>query len=175
MIATHVITTVIMAGLRLAGCQSTSPTLGFPPTTPASATVVPASCHVVDGRADIRCTPGALNPDVTQATIHSTICVPGWTTTIRPPAAFTNLLKTSQMQQYGETGPPSAYEEDHLIPLEAGGSPTDPRNLWPEPLAGPAGAHTKDHDENTARRDICAGRSTLAQAQQRLLAKWTHS
>jgi hypothetical protein len=27
----------------------------------------------------------------------------------------------------------ACYEEDHLIPLEDGGGPTDPRNLWPEP------------------------------------------
>jgi hypothetical protein len=25
------------------------------------------------------------------------------------------------------------YEEDHLISLEDGGDPTDPRNLFPEP------------------------------------------
>jgi len=31
-------------------------------------------------------TPGALNPSVTQANIHSTICVRGYTKTIRPPA-----------------------------------------------------------------------------------------
>ncbi|MBV8598859.1 MAG: hypothetical protein JO017_08565, partial [Actinobacteria bacterium] len=30
-------------------------------------------------------TPGATNPDVTQATIGSTICVRGWTATVRPP------------------------------------------------------------------------------------------
>ena len=27
----------------------------------------------------------------------------------------------------------SDYQEDHLISLELGGNPTDPRNLWPEP------------------------------------------
>jgi hypothetical protein len=26
----------------------------------------------------------------------------------------------------------ACYEEDHLIPLEDGGDPTDSRNLWPE-------------------------------------------
>ena len=31
-------------------------------------------------------TPGSLNPDVTQATIGSTICVRGWTATVRPPS-----------------------------------------------------------------------------------------
>jgi hypothetical protein len=32
-------------------------------------------------------TPGALNPKVTQATIGTTICVRGWTQTVRPPQA----------------------------------------------------------------------------------------
>jgi hypothetical protein len=41
--------------------------------------------------------PGALNPAVTQATIHSTICVPSWTATIRPPATYTNRLKRRQL------------------------------------------------------------------------------
>jgi hypothetical protein len=40
---------------------------------------------------DSSCTPGAYNPDVTQSTIHSTICVSGWTATARPP--YTNPLK----------------------------------------------------------------------------------
>ena len=59
-------------------------------------------------------TPGVLNPDVTQATIGSTICVQGWTRSIRPPTEYTNALKLRQMGSYGETGPPSAF---HLPPL----------------------------------------------------------
>ena len=78
-------------------------------------------------------TPGVLNPDVTQANIRSTICRRGWTDTIRPPVDYTNALKSRQMRQYGETGSLSDYQEDHLISLELGGNPTDPRNLWPEP------------------------------------------
>src|SRR5581483_3255450 len=42
--------------------------------------------------------PGVLDPDVTQATIHSTICVRGWTSTIRPPVEYTNELKLRQMR-----------------------------------------------------------------------------
>jgi hypothetical protein len=78
-------------------------------------------------------TPGSLNPDVTQATIGQTICVRGWTATVRPPTDYTNRLKAAQMPQYAETGSPSDYQEDHLISLELGGNPTDPKNLWPEP------------------------------------------
>lgn len=82
---------------------------------------------------DPKITPGALNPNVRQTTIRKTICRSGWTKTIRPPVSYTNALKIQQMVLYGETGSPSDYEEDHLLPLELGGAPRNPKNLWPEP------------------------------------------
>ena len=109
-------------------------------------------------------TPGVLNPDVTQETIASTICRRGWTRTIRPPVEYTNALKLRQMKEYGETGPPSAYQEDHLISLELGGHPTDPRNLWPEPYPR---AREVDAIENELNAEVCDGTLTLAEAQQR--------
>jgi hypothetical protein len=109
-------------------------------------------------------TPGVLNPDVTQANIRSTICRHGWTETIRPPTDYTNALKTKQMRQYGEKGSLSGYQEDHLISLELGGSPTDPRNLWPEPYPR---ASDVDQIENELNGEVCSGQLTLAQAQQR--------
>jgi hypothetical protein len=109
-------------------------------------------------------TPGVVNPNVTRATIHRTICVSGWTTTIRPPVGYTNALKLEQMAQYGDVGSPSNYEEDHLISLELGGHPTDPRNLWPEPY--PRAAHV-DTLENELNAQVCGGSLTLAQAQER--------
>jgi hypothetical protein len=85
------------------------------------------------------------NPDVTQSTITSTICVSGWTSTIRPPTSYTNPLKTQGIKDYGYTDTSlSSYEEDHFLPLEVGGSPRDPRNLWPEPHSGTPGSSTKD-------------------------------
>jgi hypothetical protein len=109
-------------------------------------------------------TPGVLNPNVTQANIRSTICRRGWTATIRPPVSYTNALKVRQMRQYGETGSPSDYQEDHLISLEMGGNPTDPRNLWPEPYPR---ASEMDQIENELNSEICDGQLTLAQAQQK--------
>jgi hypothetical protein len=73
------------------------------------------------------------NPDVTQSTIAKTICVALWTKPVRPPASYTNALKVQQMKQYNETGSVKNYEEDHLIPLELGAAPRNPKNLWPEP------------------------------------------
>jgi hypothetical protein len=109
-------------------------------------------------------TPGALNPDVTQLTIRSTICAHGWTATIRPPVEYTNELKRRQMRAYGEVGPASAYQEDHLISLELGGDPTDPRNLWPEPYPRAADV---DRIENELNAAVCSGRLSLPDAQQK--------
>ena len=53
------------------------------------------------GEPDPSLTPGVLNPAVTQATIHSTICVSGWTATIRPGSPYTGALKVQQIAQYG--------------------------------------------------------------------------
>jgi hypothetical protein len=60
-------------------------------------------------------TPGVVNPDVTQANIRSTVCRRGWTATVRPPVDYTNALKARQMRAYGETGSPSAYQEDQRV------------------------------------------------------------
>ena len=110
-------------------------------------------------------TPGVLNPDVTPATLRSTVCRHGWTRTIRPPVEYTDGLKRAQMRAYHETGPPSAYQEDHLISLELGGDPADPRNLWPEPIAI---AEQVDQVENDLNRKICTGEITLAEGQRRI-------
>jgi hypothetical protein len=107
-------------------------------------------------------TPGVLNPDVTQATIHSTICVSGWTKTIRPPTSYTNELKQKQMREYGVGGSLSDYQEDHLISLELGGHSTDPRNLWPEPYPR---ASKVDTIENELNDKVCSGELTLEDAQ----------
>ena len=123
-----------------------------------------------------RVTPGALNPSVTQANIHSTICVRGYTKTIRPPSSYTTALKIQQLS----TLPYSAFkdlntrdfEEDHLISLELGGSPTDPKNLWPEPYASTAGARTKDKLENALHALVCNGSLTLQTAQKAISTNW---
>ena len=125
----------------------------------------PAHVHATPAIvADPARTPGVLNPDVTQANIRSTVCRHGWTATIRPPTEYTNQLKRKQIRQYGETGSLSDYQEDHLISLELGGDPTDPRNLWPEPY--PRAAEV-DKIENELNAEVCSGQLTLSQAQQR--------
>jgi hypothetical protein len=66
-------------------------------------------------------TPGAINLNVNQSNIMSTICVSGFTKTIRPPANYTTKLKIRQLKSgYTFLGLTLTkfYEEDHLIPLE---------------------------------------------------------
>lgn len=115
-------------------------------------------------RASATLTPGVLNPEVTQSTIRATICMHGWTRTIRPPVAYTNELKREQMREYNRSGGPSAYQEDHLISLELGGHPTDRRNLWPEPYPR---ASAVDQLENELNAKVCSGAMSLADAQRR--------
>ena len=106
--------------------------------------------------------PGALNLQVTQANIAQTICAPGWTRSIRPPAQYTGALKRRQIAERHLPGRLSDYEEDHLIPLNLGGHPTSPDNLWPQPIRQ---AQLKDKLEYALNRAVCAGRMTLAAAQ----------
>lgn len=109
-------------------------------------------------------TPGVLNPAVTQATIGATVCRSGWTRTVRPPTDYTNALKRRQMRAYGERGPMSGYQEDHLVSLELGGDPTDPQNLWPEPYPRAAKVDTIENELNA---QVCSGQLSLAEAQQK--------
>ena len=120
-------------------------------------------------------TPGSVNPNVTQSNIRSTICVPGFTATIRPPSSYTTSLKVKQLSSgYAVNGDydTSHYEEDHLISLELGGHPTDPKNLWPEPYADKFGARVKDRIENKLHQLVCDGSLTLKTAQKAIASNW---
>ncbi len=127
-------------------------------------------------------TPGAINPSVTQANIDQTICRPGgYTRSIRPDESYTEQLKRRQIREYGypqqmghDAFRLSNYEEDHLISLELGGSPDDPRNLWPEPhhVIGGWGSYVKDQLENKLHRMVCRHQITLKQAQKMIATNW---
>ena len=123
-------------------------------------------------------TPGVTNSDVTQADIDQTICKPGWTATIRPPASYTKNLKETGIIQYGYSDSNlNDYEEDHFIPLELGGSPTDPKNLWPEPYNNEVngkvvGALQKDMVEDFLKKQVCNGTITLKDAQDQISSDW---
>jgi len=110
--------------------------------------------------------PGALNPDVTQSNVGVTICVPNWTASVRPSSGYTSSLKQQQMADLGyRDRDPSHFEEDHLVPLGAGGQPTAPSNLWPQPRGQ---AKRDDPLETKIQRAICAGQITLAEGQRQI-------
>lgn len=127
-------------------------------------------CHINGQLPDKACTPGVADPRVMQDNIQQTICVSGYTKTVRPPVAYTSQLKLQQMAQYGFTDSPAMHEEDHLISLELGGSPTDPKNLWPEPGASP---NAKDKVENLLHQRVCSGQISLQEAQTEISQDWT--
>jgi hypothetical protein len=70
------------------------------------------------------------------------------------------------------TGPASGFEEDHVVPLELGGAPAGPANLWPQPRTGTTTAGKKDVEENALNRAVCNGRIKLADAQRKIVADW---
>lgn len=134
----------------------------------------PAHCTSQGSLPDARCTPGALNTQITQENLKDTLCNPDWSTkSIRPPSSYTTMLKKNQIKQYGYIDTSTAsYEEDHLISLELGGSPTDPNNLWPESYSTTPGAREKDRVENYLHAQVCAGAITLAAAQKEISTDW---
>ncbi len=122
---------------------------------------------------DANQTPGFTNPAVTPENIQKTICVPGYTSKIRPPAYYTTTLKKQQLKQAKYADKTAAdYEEDHLISLEIGGHPRDPKNLWPQSYSGAWNAHMKDTLENELHRRVCAGQLDLREAQSMISTDW---
>jgi len=110
---------------------------------------------------------GEVDTHVTQATIPSTICQPGYTAKVRPPRTVTDAVKRRLIN--GHSGSPQDYELDHLIPLGLGGHPTSPNNLW---LQNWSEAAIKDRDELRLHRKVCSGRMTLEQAQHEMVTTW---
>jgi hypothetical protein len=128
--------------------------------------------------------PGAIEPKVTQDNIADNICNKEFlTSSVRPPSSYTKKLKEQQMADiYGDTvhqemedlgganydedkcvshsDNTRCYEEDHIVSLQNGGAPSDPRNLFPEPYTTTVdgdrvGAREKDKVENYVHNGIC--------------------
>ena len=124
---------------------------------------------------DPTCTPGAVSPAVTQATIARTICASGYTRSVRPPRDVTDREKRLSSQAYGYGGPFGTSEYDHLVPLGLGGDPNDARNLWLEPnedARATTNTNGKDAVEATLHAAVCDRRVALADAQRVIAADW---
>jgi hypothetical protein len=164
-------------GLGASGCSATVGDAGAAAVPGGASTVQPqppaGSCHA-RGRGkfslpDRHCTPGVADRRVTQDNLHSTICRPGYSASVRPPASVTRREKLASMKAYGDHDSPHHYEYDHLISLELGGAPNDARNLWPEPGGVP---NPKDKLENRLRGRVCDGALSLAAAQRQIAGDW---
>lgn len=114
-------------------------------------------------------TPGVLNPSVTPETLKATVCVSGWTATVRPPTSWTDKLRNADT-------PPGAKpldgELDHLLSIEDGGAPADARNLWWMAYHDRYGARVKDVLETKVKRLLCAGKISLDDARAALSPNW---
>ena len=103
----------LLAVILSVGCAP-----AVPPASGTSSGAAPGGGGAVGVQADM------LNRTIGQATIGSTICVAGYTARIRPPVSYTEPLKIRQLASYGYADRnPADYEEDHVVSLEAAGSP----------------------------------------------------
>ncbi|KJS53620.1 hypothetical protein [Streptomyces rubellomurinus] len=175
----HRIAPVLVTVALTAAAVATTGAAQAAPAAHTARTALAATCsQAYLPLPDPACTPGALNPDVTQDTIDDTICVSGYSTSIRPSTTYTNRLKVQQIAQYGYADTNTAdYEEDHFIPLSLGGNPTDPRNLWPEPRYATGSASQSSTDKDTVEyklyRAVCNHQVDLAPAQNAIATDWT--
>jgi hypothetical protein len=111
-----------------------------------------------------------LNPAVTQESIQETICLIGWTRSVRPPSAYTRRVKQELLRDLNLAAESaSQYELDHRIPLCLGGAPFERVNLELQPWDE---APEKDRKEACLARAVCAGRLTLDEARERIWRDW---
>jgi hypothetical protein len=184
---------ILLAALALSGCAvagadtsagATGATgapahtaAGLPSSTASSHVVqrqpAPGSCHARGRRLyalpDPRCTPGAIDPAVTQHNLLRTICRSGYSSSVRPPESITEPEKRASLRAYGDHLPLHDYEYDHLVSLELGGARNDTRNLWPELGASP---NPKDSLEDRLHTRVCDGDISLAAAQLAIAGNW---
>jgi len=157
---------------------------GWTTTGLAGPVPAPGACHFRTSHGeslpDPACTPGAVDRAVTDTTISTTICRPGgYTTSVRPPSSLTGPMKLRLLAAYGiDPGNVAAYELDHLVPLEDGGS-SDVRNLWPEAnvfLTAHRSTYVhndKDAAEAAQRPLVCSGRVSVGAVQTAMATDWT--
>jgi hypothetical protein len=131
----------------------------------ATAAHVAIAAPRVPGRAlpSHRLTPGAHFP-----VGRAAICKPGYARRVRD---VPEREKDAAYARYHTRRVAYAYEVDHLVSLELGGSNAI-TNLWPEHYYDPWGARTKDRLENRLHLLVCEGRLGLASAQRQEAANW---
>lgn len=124
-----------------------------------------SGCMARGALPDPACTPGALLSTGTK----DAICQSGYSKGVR------NVPVSEKDQVYAEYGIAShtagAYEVDHLVSLELGGS-NDIANLWPQLASPTPGFHQKDEVENYLHAQVCSGAIDLQKAQIEIATNW---
>lgn len=125
---------------------------------------------------DSTITPGATDPEVTEANIKESICKVThftWTEGHMPPPSFLEPIEKEKLKQYGYTDDNlKHYQTDHLIPLSLGGHPTDAKNIWPQVLVTKWSARRKDYLEQVMHDKVCKGEVGLKEAQEMFRTHW---
>jgi hypothetical protein len=122
-----------------------------------------SGCHVRGAYPDPACSPGAVY-NVTAAQV----CVSGYSARVRN---VPDSVKNAVYASYGiRSHSRATYEMDHIVSLELGGS--NENNLFPEAASPKPGYHEKDQAENFLHREMCAGRMSLAHAQDLIAHHW---
>ena len=157
--------TLAVSALLVSSAAGASPLDGYvAPDGRTAAQLIAA--HVLP---DPAVTPGVLNPDVTPETLKATVCVSGWTATVRPPTGYTDKLRDADTPAGAR---PLDGELDHLLSIEDGGDPASPQNLWWMAYHDRYGARVKDVLETKLKRLVCSGKISLDDARAALAPNW---
>jgi len=138
-------------------------------------TAAEGSCHwrvYRDGAIgpDPDCAPGKINPAVPGHTAQ-TVCSVSWVAaaaTVRP----SQTIEDELLIKYSLPGSPLTYVVAQVVPVEDGGSPTSPENLYPLPLNGYGGQKTRALVAGQLHDEICSHKITVAQAAKTLAGDW---
>lgn len=115
----------------------------------------------------------ALNPDVQQSTIQQTICIAGYTASVRPSTTYTNGVKFKLLREKElPISAASEFELDHRIPLALGGHPRNLQNLMLQPWEGKDGAKVKDRLERRLQQLVCTAKLQLEDARRAIYMDW---
>jgi hypothetical protein len=125
-----------------------------------------SGCRVNGPLPDSACSPGAVFVGVSLATI----CTPGYSSRVRD---VSEAEHDSIFREYGIPirGEGRAYEVDHIVSLELGGSNL-PANLYPEAAAPAPGYRVKDRLENRLHELVCHRQLPLGVVQREIAHNW---
>ncbi len=157
-----------LALLALAGCSTVTSS-----TVPTGSDGATHSVHSIGQTATGVVPAELLNHEVRQDTIDMTICMPGYTASVRPSTSFTNGVKAKLVREAGLPGEATSdYVLDHHVPLAVGGHPRNLRNLVLQKWEGAGGAKQKDRLEKRLQALVCSRQLSLVDAQWAIYADW---